>query len=54
MFRGVHYVTIDYMVYVQDGWITFSYWKPQFVKESSKETQHDSSSKSSSKLNTLG
>ena len=34
MFRGVHYVTVDYMVYVQDGCITFAYWKPQFVKES--------------------
>ena len=29
MFRGVHYATVDYMMYVQDGWITFSYWKPQ-------------------------
>jgi hypothetical protein len=48
MFRGVHYVTIDYMVYVQDGWITFSYWKPQFVKESSKESQNEPSLKSSS------
>ena len=36
MFRGVHYVTVDYMVYIQDGWITFAYWKPQFVKESAK------------------
>jgi hypothetical protein len=31
MFSGVHYVTVDYMVYIQDGWITFAYWKPQFV-----------------------
>ena len=35
MFRGVHYVTVDYMVYIQDGWITFSYWKPQYIKEKS-------------------
>jgi hypothetical protein len=33
MFRGVHYVTLDYMMYVQDGWITFAYWKPQYVYE---------------------
>ena len=31
MFSGVHYVTVDYMLYIQDGWITFAYWKPQFV-----------------------
>ena len=31
MFKGVHYVTMDYTVYVQDGWINFAYWKPQFV-----------------------
>ena len=40
MFSGVHYVTVDYMVYIQDGWITFAYWKPQFVshtKEKYKE-----------------
>ncbi len=48
MFRGVHYVTVDYMVYVQDGWITFSYWKPQFVKESTKEIPNDSNLKNSS------
>jgi hypothetical protein len=33
MFRGVHYVTLDYMLYIQDGWITFAYWKPQYVYE---------------------
>ena len=35
MFRGIHYVTVDYTLYIQDGWITFAYWKPQFVKEKS-------------------
>ena len=30
MFRGVHYVTLDYMLYIQDGWLTFAYWKPSF------------------------
>ena len=50
MFRGVHYVTVDYMVYVQDGWITFSYWKPQFVKESTKEIPNDSNLKNSSMI----
>lgn len=36
MFRGIHYVTTDYTLYIQDGWITFAYWKPQFVKEKTK------------------
>lgn len=35
MFRGVHYVTVDYMMYIQDGWISFAYWKPQYVSEKS-------------------
>ena len=39
MFRGFHYVTMDYMLYVQDGWITFAYWKPQFVYEKVKASQ---------------
>lgn len=42
MFRGVHYVTVDYMVYIQDGFITFAYWKPQFVSDS-KEKYKDNS-----------
>ncbi len=33
MFSGVHYVTVDYMVYIQDGWVNFAYWKPQFVSD---------------------
>jgi hypothetical protein len=37
MFRGVHYVTVDYMMYIQDGCITFAYWKPQFVTEKNKK-----------------
>jgi hypothetical protein len=44
MFRGVHYVTVDYMVFIQDGWINFQYWKPQFVsekKKSSDKSQND-------------
>ena len=40
MFRGVHYVTVDYMVYIQDGFITFAYWKPQFINDS-KENSKD-------------
>lgn len=30
MFRGIHYATLDYMLYIQDGWLTFAYWKPSF------------------------
>lgn len=33
MFRGVHYVTVDYMTYIQDGWISFAYWKPQYLND---------------------
>ena len=33
MFKGIHYVTVDYMLYIHDGWITFSYWKPQYYTE---------------------
>jgi hypothetical protein len=40
MFRGVHYVTVDYMVYIQDGWITFAYWKRQ-EKDSVKIEQNE-------------
>lgn len=36
MFRGIHYVTTDYTLYVQDGWITFAYWKPQFAESKQK------------------
>jgi hypothetical protein len=35
MFRGVHYVTIDYTLYIQDGWIKFAYWKTSFTYEKS-------------------
>jgi hypothetical protein len=38
MFRGVHYVTVDYMVYIQDGWITFAYWKPNETESNIKES----------------
>jgi hypothetical protein len=30
MFKGVHYVCIDYMIYIQDGWLTFAYWRPVY------------------------
>lgn len=49
MFRGVHYVTMDYMLYIQDGWITFAYWKPQFVKDS--KTNNKNQSNDNSELN---
>jgi hypothetical protein len=40
MFRGVHYVTTDYMLYIQDGWITFAYWKPQYQKKDKSITKN--------------
>ncbi|CAF0826478.1 unnamed protein product [Brachionus calyciflorus] len=44
MFRGIHYVTTDYSLYIQDGWITFAYWKPQFTREkSSSKSKSDKS-----------
>lgn len=35
MFKGVHYVCIDYMIYIQEGWLTFAYWRPVYSSSSS-------------------
>lgn len=45
MLRGIHYVTTDYTLYIQDGWITFAYWKPQFAKEKSKSKSEKSNTR---------
>ena len=50
MFRGVHYVTTDFMLYVQDGYISFAYWKPQYVKEKVKKKPTLSTSLSSDQV----
>ena len=41
---------MDYTVYVQDGWINFAYWKPQFVsaKESSKTLKTENAEQATS------
>jgi hypothetical protein len=36
MFRDLHYITLDHMLYAQDGWITFAYWRSPFIKEAKK------------------
>ena len=51
MFSGVHYATVDYMVYIQDGWITFAYWKPQFVKDTKTSDTKFTDTKSKDKSN---
>ena len=33
MFRSVHYVTMDYTCYIQDGYLQFAFWRPQYVVE---------------------
>jgi hypothetical protein len=43
MFRDLHYITLDYMCYVQDGWLTFAYWRPPFLKEIKKSAGLDQS-----------
>ncbi len=52
MFRGIHYVTVDYMLYIQDGCITFAYWKPQFIADKT-TMKATSTNKNSSGISTL-
>ncbi len=33
MFRFVHYTSLDYMFYIQDGYLQFAYWRPQYEKD---------------------
>ena len=46
MFRSVHYVTIDYMMYIQDGYIQFAFWRPE-----SKEAEQEKATKTVTQSN---
>ena len=40
MLRSVHYVTIDYMMYIQDGFIQFAFWRPaESIEEKTEEEE---------------
>lgn len=33
MFRGIHYITEDFSVRIEYGWIIFKWWRPYVYKE---------------------
>ena len=51
MFKGVHYVSLDYMYYIQDGWLTFAYWKPQFTISKTTKLKSDQQASEATGLN---
>ncbi|XP_053399583.1 bridge-like lipid transfer protein family member 1 isoform X2 [Mercenaria mercenaria] len=40
MFRGIHYITEDFSVRIEYGWIIFKWWRPYVYKELGEDMSH--------------